>query len=126
MAQPNLINTTSCLVDNSAFNLGSSPSEIAGSRTTVSNPYVNKSVKVVSCYFSNVTSSTQIFSANLNNPGNIVRYLAYQIEIPAKSTIVLITKDSPVYLSEYDALEAFSTGSNLVHAVCNFEIYDDA
>ena len=126
MAEPNLINTTSCLLESSKFNLGSSASTLAGSKATSGNPYVNKSIKIVSCYFANVTTSTQVVTAQINNAGNVPRLLAYQIAIPAKATLVLITKDSPIYLEEYDNFEAFSTGQNLVHAITNFEIYDDA
>ena len=126
MAEPNLINTTSCLVENTYLNLSSSARVLAGSRATSGNVYLNKSIKVVSCYFANITSSTATVTAQLNNPGNVPRLLAYQIAVPAKATLVLITKDSPLYIMEYQSFEAFSTGSNIIHAVTNFEIYDDA
>lgn len=126
MAEPNLINTTSCLVESSKFNLSNTATVLVGSKVTVGNPYLNKSIKIVSCYFANITSSTATVTVQLNNPGNVSRYLGYQIAVPAKATLVLITKDSPVYLEEYDTLEAFSTGQNIIHAITSFEIYDDA
>jgi hypothetical protein len=126
MAEPNLINTTSCYIESTKFNLGTSISTLAGSKATTSNPYLNKSIKVVSCYFANATASTQVVTAQINNPGSIVRYLAYQTAVPAKSTLVLITRDAPVHLMEYEAFEAYTTGSNLIHAITNFELYDDA
>ena len=126
MANPNLINTTSCEIQHAGYILTSTPATIAGSKTTISNPYQNKSIKVVSCYFANVTAFTQTVSVNTNNPGGIIRFYAIQVAIPARSTLVLATKDSPIHLSEFQCLEAYSTGSDLIHAQVNFEVYDDA
>lgn len=126
MANPNLINTSSCLLEHNNYSLSSSPIAVAGSRVTVNNPYLNKVIKVVSFYVSNITTATYTVTVQYNNPGNLPRYIAYQVDVPAKSTLVLITKDSPVHLEEYQNLEAYSTGSNLLHASVNFEVYDDA
>lgn len=126
MANPNLINTSSCELQQGLFLLGTSPSNLAGSKLTVNNPFLNKIVKVVSLYVSNITASTQTVTVQFNNPGSVLRYLAYQVDVPAKSTLVLITKDSPVHLVEYQNLEAYTTGSNLLHAVVSTEVYDDA
>ncbi len=126
MAEPNLINTTSCLVENSAFLLTASETQIAGSKATSGNPYLNKSVKVVSLYLCNYSSGTKTANVFLNNAGSVVRYIAYQVSIPANTTLVVVTKDSPIYLEEYDCLSALASATNSIHAVCNFEIYDDA
>lgn len=126
MAEPNLINTTSCLVENNNALLTTSESQIAGSRATSGNPYLNKSIKVVSLYLCNYSSATKTATVYMNNAGNVIRYIAYQVSIPANTTLVVVTKDSPIYLEEYDSLSALASATNSIHAVCNFEIYDDA
>lgn len=126
MAQPNLINTSSCLIENNYFSLTTTAGTVAGSKVTSNNPYVNKVIKVVSFYASNITASTQTITVLFSNPGNVITYLAYQVDVPVKSTLVLITKDSPVYLEEYANLEAFASTTNSIHATVVYEVYDDA
>ena len=126
MAEPNLINTTSCLVENNPLLLTTSGQTIAGSRSTSGNPYLNKSIKVVSLYLCNYSSGTKTANLYMNNAGSIIRYLAYQVSIPANTTLVVITKDAPLYLEEYDSLDVLASATQSIHAVCSFEIYDDA
>ena len=126
MAEPNLINTTSCLVENSTYLVGTSETVIAGSRVTSGNPYINKSVKVVSLYLCNYSSGTKTANVYMNNAGNIIRYIAYQVSIPANTSIVVVTKESPIYLEEYDCLACTASALSSIHSVCSFEIYDDA
>ena len=53
-------------------------------------------------------------------------YLAKTVALPADSTLVVIGKDSPIYLEESDELEARADVASDAELVVSYEILDDA
>ena len=53
-------------------------------------------------------------------------YLAKTVALPADSTLVVIGKDSPIYLEEGDQLEARASADNDAELVVSYEELDDA
>ena len=59
----------------------------------------NKLKKIVSIYFCNTTASTKTISMYDSNPGTN-RYYLKDVDIPAKSTLVAVTKDAPIHFED--------------------------
>ena len=58
---------------------------------------------------------------------NTTRYnLAHTITVPADTTLVVIGKDSPIYLEESDQIEASASAANDLEMIISYEELDDA
>lgn len=122
MAEPNLINTSSCYFKQATFeNIASS----GGTGTTLVSSTTDKHKKVVSIFFCNTTGSTvTIDMYDSSTAGS--RYYLYQVDIPSKSTLVAVTKDTPIHFVEGShSLVAYASGTG-VDCHVNLEEYDDA
>lgn len=118
MADPNLINVTSCILDEAIGGVGTTATTLV----TYTN---NKLKKIVSIYFCNTTASTQTISMYDSNPGTN-RYYLKDVDIPSKSTLVAVTKDAPLHFGDSThSLVAIASATG-VDFVINWEEYDDA
>ena len=68
----------------------------------------DKLIKINSIIVANIdgSNSVNIDVANLDHHDHARHYLAKTVAVPADSTLVVIGKDSPIYLEEGDELEA--------------------
>jgi hypothetical protein len=51
--------------------------------------------------------------------------IANSIIVPAASTLVLISKDTAIYLEEGDELRCTAANNNYLQAICSYEIIQD-
>jgi hypothetical protein len=121
MSAPNIVNVTSILGITTAVNL---------------------STTAVTTFLSNAVSSNKVFKINTIIASNIdgtdpaditIKYhlaaagagtsiaLANTITVPADASLVVIGKDSPIYIEENRSLTAQATGPNDIAIVCSFE-----
>ena len=117
MANPNLLEATSCT-------LGSIAVIPSTSTTDVTNAVAADTIrKVVSLYACNVSASSQTLELWYYNPG-ISRRIVHDLTIPANATVVIITKEAPLHLFEtYDKLQAIASSLNTIHLYGAFEDY---
>ena len=52
--------------------------------------------------------------------------IAEAITVPAKSTLVVLGKDAPIYLEEDDQIEAGASANGDLHLTVSYEILNDA
>ena len=122
MAAPNVVNVTSIT------------GKTQGSALTTSNAdqivcATDKLVKVNSIIVANVdgTNAADVDVSFVDSSsGNLVLHLAKTVTIPAKSTLVVLGKDAPIYLEEGDKIQAKSSAAGDLEIVVSFEILDDA
>ena len=122
MAAPNLVNVTSILGKTMGANLG----------TTVTSDVLtcpsNKVLKINSIIVSNIdgTNSANV-SVYFYDDSATARYsIATTVAVPADSTLVVIGKDSPIYLEESDQIEAGASATNDLAIIISYEELDDA
>ncbi len=125
MAAPNLVNVTSITgkIDGHALTTDA----ISDSGSNVLTCASNKLIKINSIIVANVdgTNSVNIdVAVNLDSDARF--YLAKTVALPADSTLVVIGKDSPIYLEEGDELEARADVASDAELVVSYEILDDA
>jgi len=125
MAAPNLVNVTSITgkIDGHALTTDA----IDNANSSVITAASNKLIKINSIIVANVdgTDSVNIdVAVNLDSDARF--YLAKTVAVPADSTLVVIGKDSPIYLEEGDELEARASAASDAELVVSYEILDDA
>lgn len=122
MAAPNIVNVSSIYGKTVGSSLGTTTD------TDILTCASNKILKLNSIIVSNVDGTNDsdvtvyFFDASLGN-----RFaLAYTITVPAKSTLVVLGKDSPIYLEEGDKIEAGASASSDLQIIVSYEELDDA
>ena len=121
MAQPNIVNVVSIFGQTSCSTL----------TTDIATP-------ILSCNADDVIKINSIIAANINgdDPAKItvfyysaaqsrVSKLANEIIIPAHTTLVVLGKDSPIYLIEGDQLRAGSDLATAVDVTVSYEVLRD-
>ena len=125
MANPNLVNVTSIYgkVDGHALTTDA----IDNSNSAVITCAADKLIKINSIIVANVDGSSSVdidVAVSLDSDARF--YLAKTVAVPADSTLVVVGKDSPIYLEENDQLEARASAASDAELVVSYEILDDA
>jgi hypothetical protein len=84
----------------------------------------NTIVKVNTLQVANVDTDdfNGTISARINKSSGTDARLALEIVVPDASSLVLISKDSSIYLEEGDSLELAANGSGFIEATCSYEV----
>ena len=125
MAAPNLVNVTSITgkIDGHALTTDA----ISASGSSVLTCASDKLIKINSIIVANVDGANSVdIDVAVNLSGDARFYLAKTVALPADSTLVVIGKDSPIYLEEGDELEARASAASDAELVVSYEILDDA
>tara|TARA_B100001964_G_scaffold198864_1_gene224829 strand:+ start:344 stop:742 length:399 start_codon:yes stop_codon:yes gene_type:complete len=132
MANPNIVSVTSIYAGNAGWNLSST---LTATLLTVD---ADKIVKINSIICSNVDGTN---SATLNlyvdgmgsgadgvttTGADATIYIAKTITVPADATLVLIDKNSSIYLMEADVLKGGASAASDLDLFISYEIIDDA
>ena len=122
MAAPNLVNVTSILGKTMGANLGTTAT------TDILTCPANKVLKINSIIVSNIdgTNSANVSCYFYDNSATARYSIATTVAVPADSTLVIIGKDSPIYLEESDQIEAGASATNDLAMVISYEELDDA
>lgn len=120
MADPNVVSTATLTLKKSEGAITTSYA------TMVNNPVSSgKAIKVVSLYVSNVdgTNTAQLTCSRFSQDdvGGTAYRIAYQVDVPAKSTVVVIDENSPVYLNEDSSIGALANASGDLEFVCSYQ-----
>lgn len=122
MAAPNIVNVTSIFGKTMGAALG----------TTVT-------TSILTCATDKVLKINSIIVANVDGTNNAdatvyffdssaaTRYaLAFTVTVPADSALVVMGKDSPIYLEESDRIEAGASAVGDLEIIISYEELDDA
>ena len=122
MAAPNIVNVTSIYGKTMGAALGTS------ANTDILTCPSDKVLKVNSIIVANVdgTNSSDVTVSFYDNSASARYKLASTITVPADATMVVIGKDSPIYLEESDQIEASASSASDLEIVISYEELDDA
>ena len=125
MAEPNLVNVTS-IYGKSKLELLKDDAIDNANASILTTP-AEKLIKVNSIIISNIDGTNSVnIDVAVNLSGDARFYLAKTVALPADSTLVVIGKDSPIYLEEGDELEARASAASDAELVVSYEILNDA
>ena len=122
MAAPNIINATSIFGKSNGVQLDTTTT------TDIITCASDKLVKVNSIIVANIdgSNSADVTVYFYDNSASHRTALADSVTVPAKSTLVVLGKDSPVFLEESDQIEAGASANGDLHLTISYEILDDA
>ena len=122
MAAPNIVNVTSIYGKTMGAALGTS------ANTDILTCPSNKVLKINSIIVANVdgTNGADV-TVSFYDDSSAARYkLASTITVPPDATLVVLGKDSPIYLEESDQIEASASATSDLEIVISYEELDDA
>ena len=122
MAAPNLVNVTSIYGKTMGAALTTSDT------TTILTCGSDKVLKINSIIVSNVdgTNSADATVQFFDNSASTRYPIASTVAVPADSTLIVIGKDSPIYLEESDEIEAGASATSDLVIIVSYEELDDA
>lgn len=122
MAAPNIVNVTSIYGRTRGQDLTTTTT--AGILTCAS----NKVLKVNSIIVANIdgTNSADATISFFDNDQSGTFLLASTVAVPSDSTLVVIGKDSPIYLEESDEIRGGSSSNGDLEVIISYEELDDA
>ena len=126
MAAPNIISATSIYGKSVQAELGTSTAQIL----TCPAEKVLKINTIILCFDddggthleSAVGCTVKVFDSSASTS----RSIAGNVPVPNKTTLVVIGKDSPIYLEESDRIDAYAATASRVDMIISYEELDDA
>ena len=124
MSAPNLVNVTSILGKTMGAALGTS----ANTDILTNSASSGKVFKINSIIVANVDGENNAdVTLHFYDTSATARYnVAHVVAVPAASTLVVLGKDSPIYLEEGDQIEAEASDASRLEIIISYEELDDA
>lgn len=117
MAAPNIVNVTSIIGKTAVQSIGTSATAIVSNASNS-----NKVFKVNSLIIANIDGTNNAdITVEYFRAGSIVSRLAYLVTVPADTTLVVISKDTAIYLEENDSIRLLASAVGDLQAVCSYE-----
>ena len=116
MAAPNIVQVSSIFGKTAVANVTTSSSNIVQNITNS-----NAVFKINSLIIANIDGGASAdISASLYR-GGFENRIAHTVSVPPDSTIVVISKDTSLYLEEGDAISLFGSANGDLWATCSYE-----
>lgn len=116
MANPNIATTTTI------YGTTQGVTYLSTSNTTVVTCSSNNVLKINSLTACNVSaSSCDVTVSFYDSSAGTTHYIAYTISVPAKATLVIISKDSGIYLNESDYIQALASTTSALSLMISYE-----
>lgn len=122
MANPNILNATSIY----GKTIGAALSTTV--TTDILTCAANKLLKINSIIVSNVDGTNNAdVTIQFYDSSATTRYkIANTVTVPADSTLVILSKDSPIFLEESDQIEGGASAASDLEIIISYEELDDA
>jgi hypothetical protein len=122
MAAPNIFSVSSIYGKTMGASLGTTTT------TDILTCGANKVLKINSIIVANVDGTDNAdATVYFYDSSAAARYaLAYTVTVPADATLIVLGKDSPIYLEESDQIEAGASASGDLSIIISYEEIDDA
>lgn len=120
MANPNIVNVTS-IYGNTSYLI---PSTTGATTWTALTPASNTVNKVNNIVASNVTGSAVAVTVSINSAtggGGTAYRIAYQISVPANSSLIIVDKTTAIYVGEGQSIVATVGTANAIELTASYE-----
>ena len=116
MANPNIVNVANIFGKTAVQNVTTSATAIV-----TNNASSNYIFKINSLIVANVNGSSAADITAEVFRGGLAYRVAFTISVPADATLVIISKDTSIYLQEGDSLRLNASANSILQAVCSYE-----
>jgi len=120
VANPNIVNVTSIYANTSYL----IPSTTAATTWTALTPATNSVNKIDNIVASNVTSSAATVTVSVNSAtagGGTAYRIAYQISVPANSSLIIVDKTTSFYVGESQSVVVTVGTANAIELTAAYE-----
>jgi len=121
MANPNIVNVSSIFGKTDVVNLNSTSAIQVVSNANAS----NKIFKINAIYISNVDGTNNAdITINLYSAaslGGTATEICRLVTVPAKSTLIVVDKNSSLYMEENRSIGAIASVANRLKVLCSYE-----
>ena len=120
MANPNIVNVTS-IYGNTSYLIPSTTGATTWTALTPATGTVNKVNNIVA---SNVTGSAVAVTVSINSAtggGGTAYRIAYQISVPANSSLIIVDKTTAIYVGEGQSIVATVGTANAIELTASYE-----
>lgn len=120
MANPNIVNVTS-IYGNTSYLIPTTTSATTWTALTPAAGTVNKVNNIVA---SNVTGSAVAVTVSINSAtggGGTAYRIAYQISVPANSSLIIVDKTTAIYVGESQSVVVTVGTSNAIELTASYE-----
>ena len=121
MAAPNVVNVTSIYGKTIGATLTTAAADIL---TCPADKLLKINSIIVSSIDPGNAADASVVWYNADTTTQI--HLGKQITVPAKSTLIVLGKDAPVYLEEGDKIQALASAASDLDIIISYEELDDA
>jgi hypothetical protein len=116
MANPNIVNVS--VIQGKVAGAAVTTSAVALVTNAASS---GKILKINSLSISNVSAGAAAITVDVFKNQTTAFRLAFTISVPAAATLVVISKDTSIYLEENDSLRVTAGANSALEAVCSYE-----
>jgi hypothetical protein len=120
MANPNIVNVTS-IYGNSSYLI---PTGTSATTWTALTPAVGTVNKIDYIMAANVTGTAATITVSINSAvsgGGTAYRIAFQIQVPANTTLILSDKSTAIYLGETQSIVVTSGTSSAIEMTASYE-----
>jgi hypothetical protein len=120
MSNPNIVNVTS-IYGNTSYLI---PTGTSATTWTALTPAVGTVNKVNNIVASNVTGSAANITVSINSAtggGGTAYRIAYQISVPANSSLIIVDKTTCIYVGETQSIVVTSGTNNAIELTASYE-----
>ena len=116
MAAPNIVNVTTIIGHTDVLVVTTSATAVVTNSAASGKVFKINSLIVSNIDGTNVADITvDLFRSSTSY------FLASTISVPADATLVVISKDNPIYLEEGDSIRCLASADGDLQAVCSYE-----
>jgi hypothetical protein len=116
MANPNIVNVS--VIQGKVVGAAVTTSAAALVTNAASS---GKILKINALSIANVGAAAATITVDVFKDQTTARRLAFTIAVPAAATLVVISKDTSIYLEENDSLRVTASANTALEAVCSYE-----
>ena len=120
MANPNIVNVTS-IYGNSSYLI---PTTTTATAWTALTPAVGTVNRIDYIMAANVTGTAATITVSINSAvsgGGTAYRIAFQIQVPANTTLILSDKSTAIYLGESQSIVVTSGTTNAIEMTASYE-----
>lgn len=117
MAAPNIVNVTTITAKTNLANVTTVTANVISNAVGSGQVY-----KLNDIILSNYGSTVVTANVSLNRNGVGAFFIAGTMSVPGNSTLVVMGKDTAIYMEEGDSLQTSASGNSAVHLVSSYEV----
>ena len=116
MAAPNIVDVTTISGKTAVANVTTSAANVVWNATSS-----GKVLKINNVIISNIDGTNAADVTAVISRGGVGYALASTVTVPADASLIVVSKDSAVYLEEGDAISLTASADGDLQAICSYE-----